>query len=477
MSVDVRALVDLPDNCLVEIIQKCSAADVLRLQVACNRLLALGRLPNIWVNRILKDAGFCVPRKHHNYHHLTKIYRGLVHPSETNRLEFSGAITDGGCQDGMESYWVNNLFKHNIRDMYCSEIVSRDVRCMAIHSRDLPFTPDEQSPPSLGCTPAEMPASGNPATPQSKPRELSFDETLLRSIGASQPGGANPTMVVTRKVIVGRMGVVTCPVLCGVVLAGDVDLSDSENPGGGLARKWYKGMQSREVEYLSGVHDLESLLFSCKEGKLVKPRAVVWDRAGEWVEFDSSGDHGSGLRPVVWFRFYKKQEFVLRNSRRARERRVYLSKEFGEMGVVCGRNDAKPMNKIRINASWYNLFRHHLLQIDPTAENILDVNDESDDGGQSDGDGDEGVTDPLQNLTQWMDFHNDFFLQSYAGRRNMAGRDYMEISLKQPMVGNMVGVCLSTSENLMSEYDEEVRPEPNIDANIVWMVGNTISID
>lgn len=55
--------------------------------------------------------------------------------------------------------------------------------------------------------------------------------------------------------------------------------------------------------------------------------------------------------------------------------------------------------------------------------------------------------------------------------------DLLQIDLVQPAVGNAVCVLMNSRENLLDEYGDMERPEPNIDANILWMMGKSAEIE
>lgn len=48
-------------------------------------------------------------------------------------LQFRGAMTDGGVQEGLIVYWVDNMFAREPTLTYCSEVLQRDVRCAGLH--------------------------------------------------------------------------------------------------------------------------------------------------------------------------------------------------------------------------------------------------------------------------------------------------------------------------------------------------------
>lgn len=65
----------LPDGCFVEILKWCNGLDILRAQIACSRLLELGRMLDVWVHVLRREAGYSVPEKHLKYSSLVKLYR------------------------------------------------------------------------------------------------------------------------------------------------------------------------------------------------------------------------------------------------------------------------------------------------------------------------------------------------------------------------------------------------------------------
>lgn len=65
----------LPDGCFVEILKWCDGLSILQAQITCSRLLQLGRVVDVWVHVLRRDAGYFVPEKYRKYLSLMKLYR------------------------------------------------------------------------------------------------------------------------------------------------------------------------------------------------------------------------------------------------------------------------------------------------------------------------------------------------------------------------------------------------------------------
>lgn len=59
--------------------------------------------------------------------------RKMMDREDKGLLEFRGAMTDGGVQEGMIVYWVDNMFARAPTLTYCSEVLERDVRCVGLY--------------------------------------------------------------------------------------------------------------------------------------------------------------------------------------------------------------------------------------------------------------------------------------------------------------------------------------------------------
>ena len=59
---------------------------------------------------------------------------------------------------------------------------------------------------------------------------------------------------------------------------------------------------------LDNLADRESVIFASEAHELPLIVGVHSTKAGEWIEFDVHSQPSCGLRPLVWFHFYTKEE-------------------------------------------------------------------------------------------------------------------------------------------------------------------------
>lgn len=116
----------------------------------------------------------------------------------------------------------------------------------------------------------------------------------------------NPSLVVTQQIVIGRMGDISCPVACGLVLLGDIDISAVAVDD--AAARLYSEAESEYVTRLSSMNSLEMILSACQRNEIRPPRLVGARYSGEWVEFGGAGPATGSLQPAVWFRFLQKDE-------------------------------------------------------------------------------------------------------------------------------------------------------------------------
>lgn len=116
----------------------------------------------------------------------------------------------------------------------------------------------------------------------------------------------DPSLVVTQQIIIGRMGDISCPVSCGLVLLGEVNIADV--PVSDAAARLYSETESDYVNKLSCMTSLEMILTACSRSEIKPPRVVGGKYSGEWVEFGNPGLAPGSLQPAVWFRFFRSDE-------------------------------------------------------------------------------------------------------------------------------------------------------------------------
>ncbi|GMH41841.1 hypothetical protein BSKO_09751 [Bryopsis sp. KO-2023] len=358
----VLEFVDLPDNCVLDILDKCEGRDILRFQLTSRRFLGLGRLPLLWCLKIASELCFEVPKKFSgDYGVLQKIFRSLAGRTDSNteRLDYWGIMTDGGLDDGQVKFWVDNMFQENIEKYYCSKMHRfKDVRCIAIH-------PPQQSNVSnpirfkgiqrLGVNGHQRNdnwgavGSGSSSRNDESDMEILWDEVAcvwMKNIAKC----SEEQIVVNTGIRIGRMGDLTCPVSCGVVMLGNVDTQKGKiSRDGRFMHQLYSSSRTRMSDILSNCMDLESILTACRNRELALPISVCFGESGEWVEFDREKNQGKDLagkkhvqdvlevfQPAVWFRFYRKGENTVDDVRRD-----HLTTEFTGLGVKCRKVEEK----------------------------------------------------------------------------------------------------------------------------------------
>lgn len=129
-------------------------------------------------------------------------------------------------------------------------------------------------------------------------------------------GNNNPALVVTQQIVIGRMGDISCPVSCGLVLLGDFDTNKGGPREEDTARQLYTQAGSDLVDRLSAMKDLEMILTACKRHEISPPLIVGAKSMGEWVEFRRADRSPGGMQPAVWFRFFEKDETLEGNKER-----------------------------------------------------------------------------------------------------------------------------------------------------------------
>lgn len=221
-------------------------------------------------------------------------------------------MTDGGIQDDDVALWMNNLFHGDIYKMYCSSIVSREVQCLGVHksicNSKLPVSSSQikSIPANISCELGE----GSSSVEEKSLRTVWYHDESVQSVAALSTPQVKQSVVITKRIMVGRMGFVSCPVMSGAIFIGNVNVQCS-GPTSQVAKELYNNMQSQHLVKLSSIVDMESLLCACSDGILPAPKRVVWDVMGQWAEFGGVSEKGGpAMAPVVWFRFCSRSEFV-----------------------------------------------------------------------------------------------------------------------------------------------------------------------
>ncbi|GMH35273.1 hypothetical protein BSKO_03141 [Bryopsis sp. KO-2023] len=445
---------DLPESCISEILDKCAPKDLARFQCASRSCLARGRDPLLYVVK-LKEFGIRVGGSWRgDYQQVIRVYRDAVDASKEELLPFRGLMTDGGLQGGEDqvirgssfhrlTHWVDNMFSHIMWKHYCSEILERDVRCMGVEASLVNSTK----------------VSFGQAVSEENSRSIVFDENLLWGMtnggrgldgdddlegDTNHESDGEPGMLsdfcsvpVTRTVMIGRMGDISCPVASGVVFLGDFDHQDldegwnSEENALGV----YSKVQTSVVNALSKCQDIPSLINAWEAGEIPKPVLVTWGVNGEWVEFERDLD--CCMHPAVWFRFYTKSEFSQGNDFFDTEAEIHRRHR---LAVRCGSNeiDCRSM---------------HPSSVTPPPESPAELSP---------------VT--ALRLAPW----NQRMMFRRTTSRLIDGRELLEIPLCKPCAGNMVGAVLINCENFMEET--WMAGGPNIDINFIYLVGTHVLV-
>lgn len=227
-------------------------------------------------------------------------------------------LTDGGMQDNQVAHWMNNLFHEDIHKMYCSSVVSQDVLLLGAHTSichsDLPKSSQQIKcvPAHIDCGLGECSSMGDVRAE----RSVWYHEESVQSLAALATEHAKCSVVVTKRIMIGRMGFISCPVMSGVVFIGDANVQCSGD-NSQIAKELYKSMQSQHLTQLRSIMDMESLLCACSNGVLPTPKHVVFDSMGEWAEFGSVPQENVSMAPVVWFKFYSRSEYLKNKHYRA----------------------------------------------------------------------------------------------------------------------------------------------------------------
>lgn len=183
-SAGIARFDDLVDEILLEILKQCDGKSIAKLQCANRRMLLLGNLGTVWKESLLNHYGLHVPdamgtsytifrdiyrwphlRWSHSFmsifdaeidleslwiqfessqvcQHFSTVWlacRELIDEDQIDtRLPFRGLQTDGGMCKGDGSYWVDNMFHHNVRSHYRSrwdrtKIIHREKRHMCMN--------------------------------------------------------------------------------------------------------------------------------------------------------------------------------------------------------------------------------------------------------------------------------------------------------------------------------------------------------
>ncbi|GMH41548.1 hypothetical protein BSKO_09458 [Bryopsis sp. KO-2023] len=414
----------LPDFCVLEILQKCDGADILSFQGVSRWALSVGRMPSLWRRELEEQYGLNLPQPLSNdYRFLSNLHGRLMGRSHNKLLPFRGLMTDGGVQEGRTMFWVDNMFARRPSLTYCSDILKeRDVRCLGAHK-----------PGDTSVEYAIRHMIGE------NKREVMYDETMLKELrSVSEEDKSDPHLVVTREIIIGRMGDISCPVSCGAVLIGTIDFDQTNASEEEVAKQLYSDAGSELAEHLSSFKDLDAILESCQKKEVPPPRVVGCNRMGEWVEFGGRGMGWKGsLHPVVWFRFLTKDESL----EGRRERFEHFKREFGKFDNDCEFPDTSEPNDEATSA-------------DPQGE------------------GPEGGV-PLGGETDtrlWL----EAVIPINATHRFMLGKEHMQLTLRKPVVGNLACAVLISCENWMEQT--WMRGGPNIDVNFVYLVGEEIPL-
>lgn len=414
----------------------------------------------------------------------------------SRRLDYWGVMTDGGLDDEQLEYWVDNMFDGDIESYYCSKMHrSKNVRCIAL-------SPPQTIRDRLSRISSfeygkdchfHGPGEGGRREEDSPRVEVLADTAmvgLLKRMG--QP--ANNQISINTGVRIGRMGDLTCPVSCGVVIIGDFDYMQRLKQAGeeSLLEEIYASTMIPIAETLSVCTDLESILCACKTQELQVPTVVSLGQSGEWAEFSGvdqsscalgeSKDEPNGLMgkvaSVIWFRFRRKREPSLLDEAYSK----HITSEFSSLGVECAIVEDKvkacPWAPFHEESDDSSQVGHFI--------NFGEGSSEHDAGG-----GDVEVEMEVDELAddeevlfhdpdfaidlQWVFLNSPDGLRRYTSRKSMEGKEHMDIELRKPVIGNTACVILNGCENLMEEM-RDMHEGPNIDVNFVWMMGTQIDI-
>ncbi|CAD7705459.1 unnamed protein product [Ostreobium quekettii] len=294
-------LCDLPDACLEAVLAFLPPVDLLSFQGACRRFRDVGRSPSLWIRKLRCDYGLrAAPERGSSHLEPQRLYQSLACQPQAAPLRFTGLLTDGGVDEGHPAFWCGNMFEGERARCYSSEMHrNRDVRVAAGLLSDVPASP-RPFPSPLDRPPVRQPLRQEPtlATWPGGSGPAIYDRRAMEGWASSDPRAT----AIVQAVAVSREGRLTCPVRCGAVF-----LANTSNAMG--VEELYGATRGRWVDAMAGLGSCDAVIAAAGSGSLPRAAERRASTHGEWVEFDHPDGYRLGeFRPVVWFRFFSREE-------------------------------------------------------------------------------------------------------------------------------------------------------------------------
>ncbi|CAK0756367.1 hypothetical protein CVIRNUC_002449 [Coccomyxa viridis] len=128
-------LSDLPDGCTQLVLEFLSIRDVAACAASCKKMAALAQEPLMWIPRLKADFGVDIKARLQGEPggqvDARELYRLASEAPSKDAIRFWGCFTDGGCDDHLRQYWVDNMFAPNPLESYCSAL-SGNVNCIGL---------------------------------------------------------------------------------------------------------------------------------------------------------------------------------------------------------------------------------------------------------------------------------------------------------------------------------------------------------
>ncbi|KAK9806131.1 hypothetical protein WJX72_002772 [[Myrmecia] bisecta] len=125
------ALHDLPDECVVLILAHLEVKDVLCFEQTCKRWCQLARSPEVWQPRIRNSFHLRVKGSGEGRPSWQELFQYVSQTQPDTNIRFRGVFTDGGVDNSLSQYWVDNLFMPMHWESYCSA-TSTNIHCIGL---------------------------------------------------------------------------------------------------------------------------------------------------------------------------------------------------------------------------------------------------------------------------------------------------------------------------------------------------------